>query len=257
MPLLIPAFLRTPSRDRAARRGSDPLRRRPYGAAYSFARGTGHDGVNTLLSPLLGLGGWEAYALVGALCFGEAALFVGFVLPGETAVVFGGVLASEHHVSLSWICTLVVVCAIVGDSVGYEVGRRFGPVLLSHRPLKDHPGVERTRDFLQRRGAYAVFVGRFAAVFRALIPGVAGASEVRYRTFLAANATGGLIWGTAYTLAGYAVGKSYEKVLTWGGRASTAIIVVVAVGVIAAVIVHRWRKRVTRSEGRNSPDHNG
>ncbi|MFZ0060327.1 MAG: DedA family protein [Acidimicrobiales bacterium] len=199
--------------------------------------------MNTLLGPLLGLGGWEAYALVGALCFGEAALFVGFVLPGETAVVFGGVLASEHHVSLSWMCTLVVLCAIVGDSVGYEVGRRFGPVLLSHRPLKDHRGVERTRDFLQRRGAYAVFVGRFAAVFRALVPGVAGASEVRYRTFLAANAAGGLVWGVAYTLAGYAVGKSYEKVLTWGGRASTAIIVVVAIGLVATYVVHRRRRR--------------
>ncbi len=205
--------------------------------------------MNTLLGPLLGLGGWEAYALVGALCFGEAALFVGFVLPGETAVVFGGVLASEHHVSLSWMCTLVVLCAIVGDSVGYEVGRRFGPVLLSHRPLKDHRGVERTRDFLQRRGAYAVFVGRFAAVFRALIPGVAGASEVRYRTFLAANAAGGLVWGVAYTLAGYAVGKSYEKVLTWGGRASTAIIVVVAIGLVATYVVHRRRRRAGVSGG--------
>ncbi|MGP8163385.1 MAG: DedA family protein [Acidimicrobiales bacterium] len=205
--------------------------------------------MNTLLGPLLGLGGWEAYALVGALCFGEAALFVGFVLPGETAVVFGGVLASEHHVSLSWMCTLVVLCAIVGDSVGYEVGRRFGPVLLSHRPLKDHRGVERTRDFLQRRGAYAVFVGRFAAVFRALIPGVAGASEVRYRTFLAANAAGGLVWGAAYTLAGYAVGKSYEKVLTWGGRASTAIIIVVAIGLVATYVVHRRRRRAGVSGG--------
>jgi membrane protein DedA with SNARE-associated domain len=203
--------------------------------------------VNTLLNPLLGLGGWEAYALVGALCFGEAALFVGFVLPGETAVVFGGVLASEHHVSLSWICTLVVACAIFGDSVGYEVGRRFGPVLLSHRPLKGHPGVERTRDFLQRRGAYAVFVGRFAAVFRALVPGVAGASEVRYRTFLAANAAGGLIWGTAYTLAGYAVGKSYQKVLTWGGRTSAAIIIAVVVIVVATVVVRRRQHHVADS----------
>ena len=175
--------------------------------------------------------------------FRRGRAFVGFVLPGETAVVFGGVLASEHHVSLSWMCTLVVLCAIVGDSVGYEVGRRFGPVLLSHRPLKDHRGVERTRDFLQRRGAYAVFVGRFAAVFRALVPGVAGASEVRYRTFLAANAAGGLVWGVAYTLAGYAVGKSYEKVLTWGGRASTAIIVVVAIGLVATYVVHRRRRR--------------
>jgi membrane protein DedA with SNARE-associated domain len=203
--------------------------------------------VNTLLNPLLGLGGWEAYALVGALCFGEAALFVGFVLPGETAVVFGGVLASEHHVSLWWICALVVLCAIVGDSVGYEVGRRFGPVLLSHRPLKGHPGVERTRDFLQRRGAYAVFIGRFAAVFRALVPGVAGASEVRYRTFLAANAAGGLIWGVAYTLAGYAVGKSYQKVLTWGGRTSAAIIVVVVVAVVAALVVRRRHRHVADS----------
>jgi membrane protein DedA with SNARE-associated domain len=223
-------------------------------AAYSFARDHGRDGVNTLLSPLLGLGGWEAYALVGALCFGEAALFVGFVLPGETAVVLGGVLASEHHVSLSWICTLVVVCAIVGDSVGYEVGRKFGPYLLAHRPLRGHPGVERTREFLQRRGAYAVFVGRFAAVFRALVPGVAGASEVRYRTFLAANALGGLVWGIAYTLAGYAVGKSYQKVLTWGGRASSLIIGVVVVAAVVALVVHHRRSRAAAPPGEQHGD---
>ena len=62
--------------------------------------------LKTLLHPILGLNGWEAYVIVGALCFGEAALMLGFFLPGETAVVLGGVLASEHRVSL---VTMVVV----------------------------------------------------------------------------------------------------------------------------------------------------
>ena len=82
--------------------------------------------VNSLLAPLLGLHGLVAYVIVVALCFGEAAVLLGFVLPGETAVVLGGVLASEHHVNLVAMVVLVVVAAVVGDSVGYAVGKRFG-----------------------------------------------------------------------------------------------------------------------------------
>lgn len=189
--------------------------------------------VNSLLAPLLGLHGLVAYVIVVALCFGEAAVLLGFVLPGETAVVLGGVLASEHHVNLVAMVVLVVVAAVVGDSVGYAVGKRFGPALLRHRLLRDRPGVDKTRDFLRRRGSVAVFLGRFTAVFRALIPGIAGMSEMPYRKFLVANALGGVIWGVAYTLAGYAVGLSYKRVLSDASTASTVIIAVVAALLVA------------------------
>lgn len=201
--------------------------------------------VNTVLHPLLSLAGWEGYLLVAALCFGEAALFLGFVLPGETAVVYGGVLASEHHLSLVPLAILVVCCAIAGDTVGYFVGRLIGPRLLQTRLLRGHEGVERTRRFVARRGALAVFFGRFTAVFRALVPGIAGVSEVPYLTFALANAAGGILWGLLYTLAGYYVG---QRVLSAGSTVSTVILSVAAAGLIALEVRRRLRRRVERHQ---------
>jgi membrane-associated protein len=201
--------------------------------------------VSSLLSPLLSLGGAPAYALVAALCFGEAALFLGFVLPGETAVILGGVLASEHHVSLVGMCLIAVGCAIAGDTAGYEVGRLFGPWLLRHRPLKGHRGVERTRSLIEKRGAVGVFLGRFVAVFRALVPGIAGISGMPYPRFLVANATGGLIWGLGYTFAGFAVGKAYAQVITDGTYVSSSILGLAALALIAFFI---WRRRHERAK---------
>lgn len=195
--------------------------------------------MSSLLHGLLGLHGWPAYVVVGALCFGEASFFAGFVFPGETAVVLGGVLASFHHVSLVGILVLVPICAVAGDSVGYEIGRRFGPAMLRRLPSKVREAAERAQGLVQKRGGPAVFVGRFTALFRAVIPGVAGMSNMKYRTFLAWNAAGGLCWGVTFALAGYLAGKSYERVISLASGASTAIIVLVVVAVVALLV---WRK---------------
>ena len=138
-----------------------------------------------------GMSGWllhfhgpAAYALVGFLAFAEASLMVGFFIPGETAVVIGGVLAGLGRVNLLLMMAVVVVCAIAGDSVGFEVGKRSGPWLLERRPLKGSAGVRRTLVLLERYGGPAVFFGRFVAFARAIIPGLAGMSGLRYRVFL-------------------------------------------------------------------------
>lgn len=195
--------------------------------------------MSSLLHGVLSLHGFPAYLIVGSLCFGEASVFVGFVLPGETAVVLGGVLASLHHVSLGRMLALVVICAVLGDSVGYEVGRRFGPVLLRRVPKRTRRATEEGRKFLERRGGPAVFLGRFTALLRAVIPGAAGLSAMGYRTFLFWNALGGLCWGTVFTLAGYLAGKSYERVISAAGTASVSIIVLVALAIAGFVT---WRK---------------
>lgn len=195
--------------------------------------------LNSVLHSLLSLHGWPAYLLVSVLCFGEAAVFLGFVVPGETAVVYGGVLASQKHVSLATMGVIVVASAILGDTVGYTVGRLFGPVLLRHRPLKDSEGVERTRRFIQRRGGPAVFFGRFVSVFRALAPGIAGMSDLHYPTFLFYNALGGLVWGTGFVLAGYYVGQT---VLHTASTASWVVLGVVVLGV-GWYVVRKVRER--------------
>ncbi len=183
-----------------------------------------------------------AYVVCGLLVFGEAAVLLGFVIPGETAALIGGVLASLHHVNLVLMLAVVVACAIVGDSVGYEVGKVLGPWLVEHRPLRGHPGVNRGQALLARRGGPAVFLGRWVALARALVPGLSGMSGMRYRTFLAYNAMGGILWGTTYVLIGYAAGTSYAAVARTVGIYSLAILGVVVAAVIVYVVVRRRRQ---------------
>ena len=110
---------------------------------------------------LLHFNGPAAYAIIGFLAFAEAALLVGFFIPGETAVVIGGVLAGLGTVNLGVMMAVVVVCAIVGDTCGYELGKRAGPWLMERRPLKGNAAVRRTLDMLEHYGGPAVFLGRF------------------------------------------------------------------------------------------------
>jgi membrane-associated protein len=202
--------------------------------------------VSGLVNSLLGVPPAVAYLLIGALVFAEAAIFVGFVLPGETAVILGGVLASSGRLSLTWLLALVVVAAIVGDSVGYEVGRLAGPRILQSRPLRRHrQRLDAARGFLARRGGMAVFLGRFTAFLRAVLPALAGLSRMPYRRFLAYNAAGGLVWGVGVALLGYFAGASYKKVESALGRGSAVLLVLV---VLTALVVWRFRKRGSRQE---------
>ena len=193
------------------------------------------------------------YLLVGLLVFGEAAVFVGFVLPGETAVVLGGVLASRHGIDLRVLVVLVAVAAVVGDSVGYEVGRHFGERVLATRPLRRHEErLQRARGFLRERGAFAVFLGRWTAFLRAVMPGLAGLSRMPYRRFLLYNALGGIAWGTTFCLVGYLAGNSYEAVANRIGMGGVAV----TVGVLVALLVG-WRVRrrlAARRERAASPE---
>jgi len=182
-----------------------------------------------------------AYVIIALLVFGEAAVFVGFVLPGETAVLLGGFLASQGHLGIVTLVVLVVLCAIVGDTVGYEVGKHLGPRVLQLDILRKHRSrLEKAQDSLRRRGGPAVFLARWTAFFRAVMPGLAGLSQMRYRTFLAWNALGGVAWGVTYSLVGYFAGASYEKVASTIGKGSA---VVIAVVVVAALVVWRVRRR--------------
>ncbi len=197
---------------------------------------------------LLHFSGPAAYALIGFLAFAEAALMVGFFIPGETAVVVGGVLAGLGRVDLGVMIVVVVVCAVVGDSVGFEVGRLAGPWLVVHRPLKDNGAVRSTLGLLERYGGPAVFLGRFIAFARAVIPGLAGMSGLRYRTFLFWNVLGGICWGVGYTVLGYVVGVSFQHVLTEVGLWSLLAVGVVVLGAVLFEVRRRHRRSRDRIE---------
>jgi membrane-associated protein len=202
--------------------------------------------MSAVLDGLLTVPPAVAYLLIGLLVFGEAAIFVGFVLPGETAVVLGGVLASRQQIDIVALCVLVVLAAIVGDSVGFEVGRRFGDRVLGWRPLRRHEvRLNGARTFLRDRGAFAVFLGRWTAFLRAVMPGLAGVSRMSYRRFLVFNALGGLAWGLTFCLVGYLAGQSYQVVEQRVGLAGA---VITAVAVVLALVVWHVRRRRARPE---------
>lgn len=194
---------------------------------------------------------WVVYLAVFALPFLEASIFLGFVVPGETALVLGGVLASQGRINLLPVIALAIAGAIAGDTVGYAVGRRFGPGLQSSR-LGHVVGQKRWRaseEFLRRRGGAAVFVGRFTALLRALVPSAAGMARLPYRTFALWNALGGSVWAAGFVLAGYAAGASYRKVESYLGQGALLLTGVV---VLALVALHFRRRRATSSEASES-----
>lgn len=196
-----------------------------------------------MLNGLTSLPAIWVYLLVALVVFAEDAVFVGFVLPGETAAILGGVSASLHHTNLIAMCAIVVSAAIIGDTVGYEIGYRYGVRLLGVRPLVRHRDrVEGARALLARRGGPAVFLGRFVAFFRATMPFLAGTAHMRYRTFLAYNAAGGLTWGVAVVLLGFGAGLSYQKVATRFGEVAAIAVAAIAIIVLIVVRVRRERK---------------
>jgi membrane protein DedA with SNARE-associated domain len=202
--------------------------------------------VTSLLQQLLHLPAPLVLSVVGALVFGEAAVFLGFVFPGETAVLLAAFLASTGRLSVVVLAIVVVTAAIVGDTVGYEVGKRYGPRLMRTRLFRRHEArIDRARGFLDGRGAPAIFIGRFTAFLRAVTPGLAGLTGMRYRRFLVWNALGGLFWGVGCVAAGYFAGSSYEQVahrLGQGGAAAAGVVVLVAF--VAWRVSRRRRRRV-------------
>jgi membrane-associated protein len=205
--------------------------------------------VTAFIHQILHAPAWLVLGLVGLVVFAEDALFVGFVLPGETAAVLGGVAASRGHLSVISVIVVVVAAAIIGDSVGYEVGRQVGVrVLALHIFDKRRARLDAARDFLARRGGSAVFLGRWVAFFRAVMPALAGTTRMPYLKFLGYNAAGGLVWGIAVVLVGYLAGNAYAQVASYLGTG--AAIVVAALAIIAVVV---WRIRKHRSEAAPEP----
>lgn len=196
------------------------------------------------LDRILNLPAAVVYTLVGLLVFVEDALFVGFVIPGETAAILGGVAASRGHVSVAAMVVIVVAAAIIGDTVGYEIGSRYGHRVLQLPVLRKRQNrIDKARDTLARRGGPAVFGARFVAFLRAVMPFLAGTSHMQYRRFLAYNAAGGILWGCGTVLLGYLAGNSYQAIEKTFGRIAALVF-----GAVVIIVVVWWAIRRRRTE---------
>jgi membrane protein DedA with SNARE-associated domain len=177
-----------------------------------------------------------AYLLLALLVGGESA---GAPLPGETALVTAAVLASQGKLALPAVVTTAAVGAIVGDNFGYLLGRQGARRLLS-RPGRFESVrrgfLQRGEAFFDQHGSKTVFFGRWLPFLRVTAALLAGANRMRWPTFLAWNALGGISWAISVGIAGYVLGEAAFAVL------HTAGLIVIAVLAVAALLFFTWPK---------------
>jgi membrane protein DedA with SNARE-associated domain len=170
----------------------------------------------------------------------------GVPVPGETAVIAGGLLASRGKLQIEWVIALAALAAIVGDNIGYQIGRRGGRWLLEcPGPFHAHrlKVLELGEPFFVRHGPKAVFFGRFVLGLRTWASWLAGANHMRWRTFFLWNALGGICWATGVGLAAYFVGQSASNAITTFGIYGLVAVVVAAAGGLALYLAHRRHQR--------------
>jgi membrane-associated protein len=185
---------------------------------------------------------WLLLLLVFLLPALEASTLLGVVVPGETAVLLGGVFAHEGRLALAAVMIAAVLGGVVGDNIGYVLGARLGP-RLTRGSGRAAERLRRARSFVQRFGAPAVLLGRWVAVLRALVPSVAGAGGLPYRSFAVYNLAGGAVWGVAVAALGYAAATAYGVASRDLGIAGAAVVLLLVVGAGAAAVWTRRRRR--------------
>ncbi|MFI9374941.1 DedA family protein [Streptomyces parvulus] len=194
----------------------------------------------------------ETFSLPGILLivFAESGLFA--FLPGDSLLFTAGLFVAQgEYISqpLWLVCTLIVLAAVIGDQVGYMIGKFFGPRLFS-RPnskLFKQENLEKAHEFMEKYGPKAIVLARFVPIVRTFAPIVAGAGRMKYRTFLTYNVIGGVAWGTGVTLAGYWLGQ-IEFIRT-NVEAILVLIVVVSVVPIAIEYLRERKKKKRAAAG--------
>ncbi|MDX1625446.1 MAG: DedA family protein [Wenzhouxiangellaceae bacterium] len=183
--------------------------------------------MDRLLDPLFELSPLAVYLLIAVFCWAEAAFFLGLVTPGEIAVVTGGILASREQVEFDVLLGVVVLATLVGNATGFYLGCRYGDDVLEWGPLQRFLGrpIRKAREFMLRRGEWAIVLGRVSTPSRVITPFLAGSSGMQYRRFLAFDVMASLIWAAVWLSAGYLLGESWDVVRDASGTAAILVLI--------------------------------
>ncbi|MFI6009854.1 DedA family protein [Streptomyces sp. NPDC051243] len=188
----------------------------------------------------------ETFSLPGILLivFAESGLFA--FLPGDSLLFTAGLFVAQgQYISqpLWLVCTLIVIAAVIGDQVGYMIGKFLGPKLFN-RPnskLFKQENLEKAHEFMEKYGPKAIVLARFVPIVRTFAPIVAGAGRMQYRTFLTYNVIGGIAWGTGVTLAGYWLGQ-----IDFINKNVEAILVLIVFVSVVPIIIEYLRERAKK-----------
>ncbi len=182
-----------------------------------------------------GLIRWGGTFLVCFIVFIETGFFVGFFLPGDSLLVTAGVFAGAGHLPIGTLLTLVTLCAITGDQLGYWIGRSAGNALYRREDSfffrRSH--LRRAHDFYEKYGGKTVILARFVPIIRTFCPPVAGAAQMPYTRYLTYDIFGGIFWVGSMILGGYLLGRSVPNI---NQRIHWVILVVVFLSILPAII---------------------
>lgn len=197
-----------------------------------------------------GLVRWGGPLLVCIIVFVETGFFVGFFLPGDSLLVTAGVFAATGHLNLGWLLFLVTICAIVGDQIGYWIGRTAGQALYSREDsfLFHRRHLRRAHKFYEKYGGKTVILARFIPIVRTFCPPVAGAAGMPYSRYLFYDICGGVFWVFSMILGGYFLGRSVPNI---NQRIHYVILVVVFLSILPGII---GILRARRAAGSGTPE---
>lgn len=187
--------------------------------------------------------------LICAIVFVETGFFVGFFLPGDSLLVTAGILSAGAVIPLKWLLLPVMLCAIVGDQIGYWIGRTAGPAIYKKEDsfLFRRSHLQRAHDFYEKYGGRAVILARFIPIIRTFCPPVAGAAKMSYSRYLLFDIFGGVFWVGTMILGGYFLGRSIPNI---SQRIHYVIAVVIFLSILPAIISVSRARRSGESSSR-------
>ena len=179
--------------------------------------------------------------LICLIVFIETGFFVGFFLPGDSLLITAGIFAAAGVIPLKYLLAPVMLCAIVGDQIGYWIGRTLGPRLYKKEDslLFRRSHLLRAHEFYEKYGGRAVILARFVPIVADVLPPVTGAAKMPYSRYLIFDIFGGTLWVGAMILGGFSLGRSVPNI---GSRIHYVIAVVAVLSILPAVI-GIWRSR--------------
>lgn len=187
--------------------------------------------------------------VLAAIVFAESGLLVGFFLPGDSLLFFAGFLSSSAGGKvlppLPVVAAVCGIAAIVGDSVGYAIGKKFGPALFDRPQSRffNPANVRKAEVFFERHGAKTIVLARFVPIVRTFVPTVAGVSSMNYRTFVTYNVIGGALWGAGVTTLGFFLGEiDFIK-----NNIEVAAIVIVGISVLPIAVEFLKHRKAQRA----------
>ncbi len=181
------------------------------------------------------------------IVFAETGLLIGFFLPGDTLLITTGLLCQRGQLQIAdyngiwFVIPVLIVAAILGDAVGYQIGRKAGPRIFTREDSRwfHREHLERAREFYEKHGGKTIILARFLAFARTFAPTVAGAASMPYRRFALFNVTGGVLWVVSMTTVGYVVGHTVPNL----EAIFTGMIVAMVALSVAPAALHLLRER--------------